>query len=160
MIGSRAVTDLQLDPSAVFGWVDPHRCRQRLGRWHSTHEALGVCDLSLFEHAAFDLEDGAPASVMHHLGSGIGDTRMTVLGVVPGEEVPAPGACVIIATVAIWVARRVTSNSLTASTCVMPPRTAFTALRRKSSRAAGGNERASVPFMPALFYMRTIYCTD
>jgi hypothetical protein len=40
------------------------------------------------------------------------------------------------------------------------PRTAFTALRRKSSRAAGGNERASVPFMPALFYMRTIYCTD
>lgn len=121
MIGSRAVTDLQLDPSAVFGWVDPHRCRQRLGRWHSTHEALGVCDLSLFEHAAFDLEDGAPASVMHHLGSGIGDTRMTVLGVVPGGEVPAPGACVIIATVAIWVARRVTSNSLTASTCVMPP---------------------------------------
>lgn len=121
MIGSRAVTDLQLDPSAVFGWVDLHRCRQRLGRWHSTHEALGVCDLSLFEHAAFDLEDGAPASVMHHLGSGIGDTRMTVLGVVPGEEVPAPGACVIIATVAIWVARRVTSNSLTASTCVMPP---------------------------------------
>lgn len=121
MIGSRAVTDLQLDPSAVFGWVDLHRCRQRLGRWHSTHEALGVCDLSLFEHAAFDLEDGAPASVMHHLGSGIGDTRMTVLGVVPGGEVPAPGACVIIATVAIWVARRVTSNSLTASTCVMPP---------------------------------------
>jgi hypothetical protein len=40
------------------------------------------------------------------------------------------------------------------------PRTAFTALRRKSSWAAGGNERASVPFMPALYYMRTIYCTD
>ncbi len=120
MIGSRAVTDLQLDPSAVFGWVDPHRCRQRLGRWHSTHEALGVCDLSLFEHAASGLEDGVPTTVMHHLGSEIGDTRVTVLGVVPGEEVPAPGACVIMATVAIWVARHLTPNSLVASTCVMP----------------------------------------
>ena len=107
MIGWRPLGDLQLGASAVFGWIDPNLRWQRLRRRHSTHEALGVRRLGFLEHATSSLEDVVGLSVVDHRRRQVGDARVTVLGVVPRQEMPAPGAGVLVTAEALRIARRV-----------------------------------------------------
>src|SRR5450631_3712617 len=79
----------------LLWWIDPNSKRNGWRLRHDAFEASRVCGEGGIERDAALCGERGGAAVVHRVGRHQGDTGMTVLGVVPTEELMAMRPCIL-----------------------------------------------------------------